>query len=465
MRVQNIIRKERLEFLKVIILYGIELGLVFFFEVLVSNTNNYLGLGDFRYIYYLYAFITFIPFIAYFLNKKQEMFSPIKLVDGKRSLNLYFIAEWFLPIFPAILFSILLVSFHADYYIGSTVLAGVLLIYTLIAAIIWFLVYFVSKKDTKVIALAVVGFILAVLFIQSNNLQAEFALLVVVEGILIPLIPTFFSSLSQLLADLFKKNLAEYILEIESLFVASLIALLLAALVSNSMIPNTYFKLLALTKIELVYIFLMSVGLALLFLALVGFLRIIYKLIRYLRTDSLNIVRDNMQKAISNLPLQIGEHCIEAESLKPLLTGSVHWWDKQALDSNIKAGLKLELLPEDSKIIVDNIIKKFVDNLSELAPKLIKEYILLYEELNKKANGNKRIIVAILNVIRGYNLYYWPNIDREMKKDTKMRETFDLIMRSIEKKQIGVDKYKQLLAKYNTILSYIKQIDETIGKL
>ena len=52
-----------------------------------------------------------------------------------------------------------------------------------------------------------------------------------------------------------------------------------------------------------------------------------------------------------------------------------------------------------------------------------------------------------------------------MKKDTKMRETFDLIMRSIEKKQIGVDKYKQLLAKYNTILSYIKQIDETIGKL
>lgn len=465
MRVQNIIRKERLEFLKVIILYGIELGLVFFFEVLVSNTNNYLGLGDFRYIYYLYAFITFIPFIAYFLNKKQEMFSPIKLVDGKRSLNLYFIAEWFLPIFPAILFSILLVSFHADYYIGSTVLAGVLLIYTLIAAIIWFLVYFVSKKDTKVIALAVVGFILAVLFIQSNNLQAEFALLVVVEGILIPLIPTFFSSLSQLLADLFKKNLAEYILEIESLFVASLIALLLAALVSNSMIPNTYFKLLALTKIELVYIFLMSVGLALLFLALVGFLRIIYKLIRYLRTDSLNIVRDNMQKAISNLPLQIGEHCIEAESLKPLLTGSVHWWDKQALDSNIKAGLKLELLPEDSKIIVDNIIKKFVDNLSELAPELIKEYILLYEELNKKANGNKRIIVAILNVIRGYNLYYWPNIDREMKKDTKMRETFDLIMRSIEKKQIGVDKYKQLLAKYNTILSYIKQIDETIEKL
>lgn len=465
MGVQNIIRKERLEFLKVIILYGIELGLVFFFEVLVSNTNNYLGLGDFRYIYYLYAFITFIPFIAYFLNKKQEMFSPIKLVDGKRSLNLYFIAEWFLPIFPAILFSILLVSFHADYYIGSTVLAGVLLIYTLIAAIIWFLVYFVSKKDTKVIALAVVGFILAVLFIQSNNLQAEFALLVVVEGILIPLIPTFFSSLSQLLADLFKKNLAEYILEIESLFVASLIALLLAALVSNSMIPNTYFKLLALTKIELVYIFLMSVGLALLFLALVGFLRIIYKLIRYLRTDSLNIVRDNMQKAISNLPLQIGEHCIEAESLKPLLTGSVHWWDKQALDSNIKAGLKLELLPEDSKIIVDNIIKKFVDNLSELAPELIKEYILLYEELNKKANGNKRIIVAILDVIRGYNLYYWPNIDREMKKDTKMRETFDLIMRSIEKKQIGVDKYKQLLAKYNTILSYIKQIDETIEKL
>lgn len=465
MGVQNIIRKERLEFLKVIVLYGIELGLVFFFEVLVSNTNNYLGLGDFRYIYYLYAFITFIPFIAYFLNKKQEMFSPIKLVDGKRSLNLYFIAEWFLPIFPAILFSILLVSFHADYYIGSTVLAGVLLIYTLIAAIIWFLVYFVSKKDTKVIALAVVGFILAVLFIQSNNLQAEFALLVVVEGILIPLIPTFFSSLSQLLADLFKKNLAEYILEIESLFVASLIALLLAALVSNSMIPNTYFKLLALTKIELVYIFLMSVGLALLFLALVGFLRIIYKLIRYLRTDSLNIVRDNMQKAISNLPLQIGEHCIEAESLKPLLTGSVHWWDKQALDSNIKAGLKLELLPEDSKIIVDNIIKKFVDNLSELAPELIKEYILLYEELNKKANGNKRIIVAILNVIRGYNLYYWPNIDREMKKDTKMRETFDLIMRSIEKKQIGVDKYKQLLAKYNTILSYIKQIDETIEKL
>lgn len=465
MGVQNIIRKERLEFLKVIVLYGIELGLVFFFEVLVSNTNNYLGLGDFRYIYYLYAFITFIPFIAYFLNKKQEMFSPIKLVDGKRSLNLYFIAEWFLPIFPAILFSILLVSFHADYYIGSTVLAGVLLIYTLIAAIIWFLVYFVSKKDTKVIALAVVGFILAILFIQSNNLQAEFALLVVVEGILIPLIPTFFSSLSQLLADLFKKNLAEYILEIESLFVASLIALLLAALVSNSMIPNTYFKLLALTKIELVYIFLMSVGLALLFLALVGFLRIIYKLIRYLRTDSLNIVRDNMQKAISNLPLQIGEHCIEAESLKPLLTGSVHWWDKQALDSNIKAGLKLELLPEDSKIIVDNIIKKFVDNLSELAPKLIKEYILLYEELNKKANGNKRIIVAILNVIRGYNLYYWPNIDREMKKDTKMRETFDLIMRSIEKKQIGVDKYKQLLAKYNTILSYIKQIDETIEKL
>ena len=465
MGVQNIIRKERLEFLKVIVLYGIELGLVFFFEVLVSNTNNYLGLGDFRYIYYLYAFITFIPFIAYFLNKKQEMFSPIKLVDGKRSLNLYFIAEWFLPIFPAILFSILLVSFHADYYIGSTVLAGVLLIYTLIAAIIWFLVYFVSKKDTKVIALAVVGFILAILFIQSNNLQAEFALLVVVEGILIPLIPTFFSSLSQLLADLFKKNLAEYILEIESLFVASLIALLLAALVSNSMIPNTYFKLLALTKIELVYIFLMSVGLALLFLALVGFLRIIYKLIRYLRTDSLNIVRDNMQKAISNLPLQIGEHCIEAESLKPLLTGSVHWWDKQALDSNIKAGLKLELLPEDSKIIVDNIIKKFVDNLSELAPELIKEYILLYEELNKKANGNKRIIVAILNVIRGYNLYYWPNIDREMKKDTKMRETFDLIMRSIEKKQIGVDKYKQLLAKYNTILSYIKQIDETIEKL
>ena len=465
MGVQNIIRKERLEFLKVIILYGIELGLVFFFEVLVSNTNNYLGLGDFRYIYYLYAFITFIPFIAYFLNKKQEMFSPIKLVDGKRSLNLYFIAEWFLPIFPAILFSILLVSFHADYYIGSTVLAGVLLVYTLIAAIIWFLVYFVSKKDTKVIALAVVGFILAVLFIQSNNLQAEFALLVVVEGILIPLIPTFFSSLSQLLADLFKKNLAEYILEIESLFVASLIALLLAALVSNSMIPNTYFKLLALTKIELVYIFLMSVGLALLFLALVGFLRIIYKLIRYLRTDSLNIVRDNMQKAISNLPLQIGEHCIEAESLKPLLTGSVHWWDKQALDSNIKAGLKLELLPEDSKIIVDNIIKKFVDNLSELAPELIKEYILLYEELNKKANGNKRIIVAILDVIRGYNLYYWPNIDREMKKDTKMRETFDLIMRSIEKKQIGVDKYKQLLAKYNTILSYIKQIDETIEKL
>ena len=465
MGVQNTIKKEGFEFLKVIILYGIELGLVFFFEALVSNTNNYFGLGDFRYIYYLYAFITFIPFIAYFLHKKQEMFSPIKLADGKQSLNWYFIAEWFLPIFPAILFSILLVSFHANYYIGSTVLAGVLLIYTLIAAVIWFLVYLVSKMDKKVIAFAIVGFTLAVLFIQSNNLQAEFTLLVIVEGILIPLIPTFFSSLSQLLADLFKKNLAEYILQIEAFFVASLIALLLAALVSNSINPNTHFNLLALTSIELVYIFLMSMGLALLFVALVGFLIIIYKLLRYLRTDSLNIVKENMQNAFTNLPIQKGESYTEAENLKPLLTASVHWWDKQTLDSNIKAGFKPELLPEDSRALANEIIRKFVDNLSKLAPELIKEYISLNEKLNKRAKGNKRIITAILNTVRGYDKHYWPNIDNEMKRDAKMKNNFDAIMRSINKKEIRLDRYKQLLIKCKKVKSYITQIDDIIIKL
>ena len=460
---QNTIKEKAFEFLKVIILYVIELGLVFFLSILISN--NYLGLGSFRYIYYLFALIALVPFIIYFACKKREMFSPIKSIDGKRSLNLYFIAEWFLPIFPVILFSILLVSFHANYYIGSTVLAGVLLIYTLIAAVIWFLVYLVSKMDKKVIAFAIVGFTLAVLFIQSNNLQAEFTLLVIVEGILIPLIPTFFSSLSQLLADLFKKNLSEYILQIEAFFVASLIALLLAALVSNSINPNTHFNLLALTSIELVYIFLMSMGLALLFVALVGFLIIIYKLLRYLRTDSLNIVKENMQNAFTNLPIQKGESYTEAENLKPLLTESVHWWDKQTLESNIKAGFKPELLPEDSRALANEIIGKFVDNLSKLAPELIKEYILLYEELNKKANGDKRIIAAILNTVRGYDKYYWPSIDNEMKKNDELKDNFDAIIHSINKKQIRLDRYKRLLIECKKIESYITQIDDIIIKL
>lgn len=463
MAVHNTIKEKAFEFLKVIILYVIELGLVFFLGILISN--NYYGLGSFRYVYYLFALIALVPFIIYFACKKQEMFSPIKPIDGKRSLNLYFIAEWFLPIFPAVFFSILLVSFHVNYYIASTVLAWLILLYALISAVIWFLVYFVSKMDKKVIALAIVGFTLAILFIQSNNLQAEFTLLVIVEGILIPLIPTFFSSLSQLLADLFKKNLAEYILQIEASFVASLIALLLAALVSNSINPNTHFNLLALTPIELVYIFLMSVGLALLFVALVGFLIIIYKLLKYLRTDSLNIVKENMQNAFTYLPIQIGESYTEAENLKLLLTASVHWWDKQTLDSNIKAGLKSELLPEDSRALVNEIIRKFVDNLSKLAPELIKEYISLNKKLNKRTKGNKRTITAILNAVRGYDKHYWPNIDNEMKRDAKMKNNFDAIMHSINKKEIRLDRYKQLLIECKKVKSYITQIDDIIIKL
>lgn len=451
------------EFLEVIFLYAIELGLVYFFGTLISN--NPFGLGSFKYIYYLCALIAFIPFIVYFLHKKQEMSSLIKLVDGKRSLNWYFIAEWFLPFFPTVFFSILLVSFHINYYISSTVLAWLLLVYGLIASVIWFLVYFVSKMDTKVIALAIVGFILAILFIQSNDLQAEFTLLVIVEGILIPLIPTFFSSLSQLLADLFKKNLAEYILQIEAFFVASLISLLLAALVSNSINPNTYFNLLSLTSIELVYIYLMSVGLALLFVALVGFLITIYKLLRYLKTDSLNIVRENMQNTLTYLPVQITENYPEANQLKPLLTTSVHWWDKQTLESNVRAGLKIELLPKDSEVLINDIIKNFVDELSKLAPKLIKEYISIYEKLDKKTKGDKKTLAAIFNTIRGADKRYWPNIHNEMTKDSKMKKNFDSTMKLINEKRIKLEKFKRLLAKYKEVNSYIIQIDEVIGKL
>ena len=103
--------------------------------------------------------------------------------------------------------------------------------------------------------------------------------------------------------------------------------------------------------------------------------------------------------------------------------------------------------------------------MSKLAPELIKEYILLYEELNKKANGDKRIIAAILNTVRGYDKYYWPSIDNEMKKNDELKDNFDAIIHSINKKQIRLDRYKRLLIECKKIESYITQIDDIIIKL
>ena len=127
--------------------------------------------------------------------------------------------------------------------------------------------------------------------------------------------------------------------------------------------------------------------------------------------------------------------------------------------------MKSELLPEDSRALVNEIIRKFVDNLSKLAPELIKEYISLNKKLNKRTKGNKRTITAILNAVRGYDKHYWPNIDNEMKRDAKMKNNFDAIMHSINKKQIRLDSYKRLLIECQKVKSYITQIDDIIIKL
>jgi hypothetical protein len=324
-----------------------------------------------------------------------------------------------------------------------------------------------DNQDLLLAGVGILGFILAVLFIQNNNLQTELASLMVVEGILIPLIPTFFSALSQLLANLFKKKLAEYILQIEALFISSLLSLFVASLVGNLISTNAHFNLLTpafLESPESLYLILISVGLALLFVALVLFLIIIQRLLRYLRSDSLNIVEENMKQALTNLPLQITENYPEASQLEPLLTTSIHWWDDGILDSNIRGGLNIELLPQDSKPVADDIIKKFVKELSELAPKLIKEYIALYKLLNAESEGDKRIIAAAINSIRGYDHGFWPNINTAFEKDDKLRGHFEKVMKSIETRN-EVREFKKSIEHYGEIDEYVVQINALIGKL
>ena len=334
-----------------------------------------------------------------------------------------------MPLFPAIVF-LILSSYHANPYITATGLSGILVVYEAYAIVIWFIVYLISKNP-KETALATIGFALAALFIKSNDLQSDFMLLAAVEGIFIPLIPTFFSSLSKILVEQFEKPLTEYMLQIEAFFIISLISLLLAVLVSNALGPNTNFSLNNLTPVEAIYLLLMSVALVLLFLALYTFLRVIRRLLRYVRSDSLSMVEDNMSDRLSYLPIYATENPIDADLLKNILSEGIQWWNKDTLKDNVKAGLNNQLyknLPEDSKIIAEDAIEKFVDETSKLAPKIIKEYVSVYDTLKKETQNDKRLIAALFNSIIGADKHSWPNIYNTITNDKDLNTRFKSIL-------------------------------------
>jgi hypothetical protein len=253
----------------------IESLLIFIFGWIVSYQILFFG----NFSYYGYSFLAFLPFLIYLylLYKKKELYTLFEKFGWQ---TIWFVVMWLGQLIPAFIFTYLLPNLHQA-LISTTVLATILTVYLSYAITLFFFYYFFRKfRNLKLLLFAIIGLVLATLFIQNNNIGSEFGFILQFEAIFISLVPVLFGFLYNVYKE--KKREAEYIFNqfimTESFAIFSLITLLLAYLVNNAIAQGTTFHLATLTTVQLIFIGLLTLTTSFLFVFLISIILLLFQL-------------------------------------------------------------------------------------------------------------------------------------------------------------------------------------------
>ena len=407
---------------------------------LLSPTN-------FKYEYYFGGIVSCIPF-AYFLFKFRE-FDIIKGdAASKIPINVRALMAYLIPIYPLLLFYLILVPLRIDYFIPQTVLSLIVaIIGGGIDAIIIFGNFF--RKHLTATIFATIGIVLAYAFSKGNT-SAEYDIILPaalgVASIYVVLANISIFTIVQ------KRN---FIKLAGITFVA--FVFILMSFFTNNMNSNPSFLLSLNNTAGFLYTSFLTLGLGLFIFSVLAFISTTINLEnkkpesdyrgskmdeiegQHLipTTKAITNVKDNFSYFLSFLPMWPTESLIEPEELKSLLKNSTHWWDIEPLKLNILSGAGKEITNDANKMKdIDLLISK----LNKLAKQLIVDYIAFYEEMLKQTD-DKILILAVFNTTAGYNKYYWPNIHNKIYTNSDLQNEFNKITKSISRNK-QVRKFK-----------------------
>lgn len=254
---------------------AIESLLIFIFGLLLIS-KSILIFGNSSY--YVYSFLAFLPFLIYLVYKKIELCNLFENLDWQ---TIWFVFIWLGQLIPAFIFIYLLPNLHYA-TISTTILSAILTAYLSYAITIFFFYYFFRrfKNNLKLLLFAIIGLVLATLFIQNNNMGPEFGFILQFEAIFITLAPILFGFLYKVYKE--KEINAKYIVNqfimTEFFGIFSLITLLLAYLVNNAIPQGTIFVLTKLSVVQFIFIGLLSFSTSFLFVFLISIIILLLQL-------------------------------------------------------------------------------------------------------------------------------------------------------------------------------------------
>jgi hypothetical protein len=259
---------------------GVEFVLLFVFGYLLSNEILIFG----NYSYYGYAVLVFLPFIAYIIKYRENLYSFYNEKWQNFALRiLLFAIIWLLQLFPFFVFEYVLPYFHLNYYISATVLTVLLALYLFYAIVLYFIYNFFRRilvGNKKLLLIAILGLALAVLFIKNNNLSSEFGFLIQFEGIFVALVPVLFNFIYNIFKGdrVIAKEIINQFALTETFGVLSITLLLLAYLLNNEIPSRTVFDLNKLSLLQFTFLGSLTLSLSLLFSLLISIIFIMWKI-------------------------------------------------------------------------------------------------------------------------------------------------------------------------------------------
>ncbi len=251
----------------------IESLLIFIFGLLISKPILIFG----NFSYYGYSLLAFLPFLIYLLYKKIEL---CNLFENLGLQTIWFAVIWLGQLIPAFIFIYLLPNLHHA-PISTTILSAILTAYLSYAITLFFFYYFFRrfKNNLKLLLFAIIGLVLATLFIQNNNIGSEFGFILRFEAIFISLAPVLFGLSYNVYKERGKtRYIFNQFIMTESFGIFSLITLLLAYLVNNAIPQGTIFDLAKLSVVQFIFIGLLSFSTSFLFVFLISIIILLLQL-------------------------------------------------------------------------------------------------------------------------------------------------------------------------------------------
>ena len=101
----------------------------------------------------------------------------------------------------------------------------------------------------------------------------------------------------------------------------------------------------------------------------------------------LNNLLANIKDQLAYVDFDPASPLPKSEDLRPELNRSIHWWDKDVLEKNIRSGVSNDILKDISYHLdkdFNKTITDFVNNLYKFAPRRLEAYCYLYDALSKK---------------------------------------------------------------------------------